>query len=563
MNELTGTTAPSTGTSSSPVVLKDDSPHADGGFSPASTVLSLLQWLVAGFRASVFLKPKVAAHSPTPWQVLLIAVTVLAIDAAASRFQVVGPAVFNVQIWLGGWWVLGLMVAFAWWTLDASSRTLNRQLGGVASFITLWLIASVIPGVLTQILGGAVVRGWFSGWWSSTSWGAWALYLSMLAWSLAVSAVLLWRYAGLTAKVAAFALLLVAVSALGAWKFDQASWSPDYAANDASEVKQPRLKLSQDVFEAQQALLYRQIAGLAPQRPGVTDVYGLVFAPYAEEDVFLRESTLASEVLSSHLDADGRVLHLLNHASTASTRPWATTLNLQRAIAGIAQRMDRDKDVLVIYMTSHGASDFRLSASHWPLEVDELTPAVLREALDAAGIRHRVIAISACFSGGWVDPLANDDTLVMTAADATHTSYGCGKLSPLTFFGRALFDEQLRKTHSFEKAFAAAVPIIRRREIDAGKADGFSNPQIRVGKGIAPVLQALEQRLDALPMPVAPALPASASAPLVPVVPSLASALTSASKTPPLMGPRGLCVGLAGDPLFPGRQHVNGSTAPA
>ena len=70
----------------------------------------------------------------------------------------------------------------------------------------------------------------------------------------------------------------------------------------------------------------------------------------------------------------------------------------------------------------------------------------------------------------------------MTAADAQHTSYGCGKRSKLTFFGRALFDEQLRTTHSFEQAFAAAVPVIRQREIEAGKDDGFSNPQISVGE---------------------------------------------------------------------------------
>ena len=40
------------------------------------------------------------------------------------------------------------------------------------------------------------------------------------------------------------------------------------------------------------------------------------------------------------------------------------------------------------------------------------------------------------------------------------------------------------------------MPLIQQREVAAGKADGFSNPQIRVGKQITPVLQALEQRLQ-------------------------------------------------------------------
>jgi hypothetical protein len=111
--------------------------------------------------------------------------------------------------------------------------------------------------------------------------------------------------------------------------------------------------------------------------------------------------------------------------------------------------------------------------------------------LDEAGIRNRVIAVSACYSGGWIEPLRNEDTLVMTAADADHTSYGCGSRSDLTYFGRAVFDEQLRKTKSFEDAFRAAVPVIRQREIEAKKDDGFSNPQIFVGREIHALLDEL------------------------------------------------------------------------
>ena len=136
--------------------------------------------------------------------------------------------------------------------------------------------------------------------------------------------------------------------------------------------------------------------------------------------------------------------------------------------------------------------------------MEALTPQVLKQILDKAGVRNRVIAISACYAGGWADVLATEDSLIMTAADATHTSYGCGRLSELTFFGRAVFDEQLRKTHSFEQAFNRAVPLIKQREIDADKKDGFSNPQIRIGSQIRPLLKALEQRLERLAPVVLP-----------------------------------------------------------
>ena len=82
----------------------------------------------------------------------------------------------------------------------------------------------------------------------------------------------------------------------------------------------------------------------------------------------------------------------------------------------------------------------------------------------------------------------------MTAADKNHTSYGCGSKSDLTYFGRAVFDEELRKTRSFEEAFNAAIPVIKQREIEGKKKDGFSNPQIFVGKNIRVVLDELTRR---------------------------------------------------------------------
>ena len=108
------------------------------------------------------------------------------------------------------------------------------------------------------------------------------------------------------------------------------------------------------------------------------------------------------------------------------------------------------------------------------------------------------MSISACYSGSWIAPLADDDALLMTAADAEHTSYGCGRLSPLTFFGRAMYDELLRtQTRSFTEAHAKARELILQREQEAGKDDGYSNPQISVGSRIAPMLEALRQRLEA------------------------------------------------------------------
>lgn len=471
--------------------------------------LPLRGWLSAGLRAAFLLPPRVEGRTPTPLQLFVVAISVFGVDLMLQRLSVAGGARFDVQAWLSGLFGVGVFVALLGWLLTAHASSATRPAlvarHSLAACTAVWLLASLPNTLLYGALMAALAHGWSPAPALLSPVVAWVVFGVTTVWSLAVSAVLAGRMAGWTWRVAVLVLVLAGSTALMAWQFTARPWQVDEWADGSAEA--PRLHLSQQLFEDQQALLAQQLNAIRPPVEVAGEpaqVYGLVYAPYAAEDVFKRESALVADVLAQRFDAQGRVVQLLNHAATAQTHPWATPLNLQRALHGLAQRMNTQRDVLVVYLTSHGAQNFQLAASHEPLEVEPLTPAVLRGALDAAGIRHRVVAVSACYSGGWVDVLADPHTLVMTAADATHTSYGCGRLSELTFFGRALFDEQLRRSHSFEQAFAAAVPIIRQREIDAGKPDGFSNPQIRTGEGIAPVLKALAERLDAALVPAPP-----------------------------------------------------------
>ncbi|MDB5875419.1 MAG: putative rane protein [Ramlibacter sp.] len=464
----------------------------------ASTRLPLHQWLSEGVRAGFFLRPRIGGAQPSPAQVAALLAIFSIFEVGLGRLEVAGAASFDLRGWLAPWWSTAALLLLAWWALPPPSDSAEAPgLNGIAAWFALWMAAVFPANLVSQLLGIAQAHDALPGLLDTSAWAAWAVYLVLWGWTVAAVLRLSARFGMHRARLAALALGLIALFGLAAWQFPDRPWRADAASQEVRDER-PRLELSQEVFEAQQALWQKTIETLAPERAGTVDVYGLVFSPYAQEDVFLRESTLVAKLLAERFDAQDRVIHLANHATTAQTHPWATLANLERAIDALGARMDRDNDVLVVYLTSHGASDFKLAAANDPLSVDPISPGELRQALDKAGIRNRVIAISACFSGGWLGPLAGDSTLVMTAADATHTSYGCGKLSELTFFGRALFDEQLRKTHSFEQAFAAAVPVIQQREVEAGKSDGFSNPQISVGERIRPLLKALEQRLDSV-----------------------------------------------------------------
>lgn len=479
--------------------------HGAAPVQDATARWSTWTWALQGLRAAFFLRPRVpvgGVKAPGPWQVLALFVIAAALQVGAERLAVPGAAQFQPTAWLAPWWISLALLWCAWCAMPRAPGLHIPALPGSAGAggrLAAWFALTTfapLPGFLAAMgldIWVAHAPDATQTWEQPLQWAM----LALTGWALAafvwVGAPFFrsrWRTAG-------FTLAMAVVIGTATWTFPGPTWTQDPTANAVPEPEP--LHLSQDVFEAQQALWQRQVQALAGQRDGVVDVYGLVFAPYASENVFRRESTMVREVLEQRFGARGRVIQLLNHAQTATTHVWATPQNLQRAVAALGARMDREHDVLVVYLTSHGGQDHQLAAMHWPLEVPSISPEVLRQALDDAGIRHRVIAVSACFSGGWVEPLATDTTLVMTAADATHTSYGCGHRSELTFFGRAMFDEQLRSTRSFTQAFANAVPLIRQREIDAGKDDGFSNPQISVGRDIAPVLDALAARLDSEP----------------------------------------------------------------
>jgi hypothetical protein len=252
----------------------------------------------------------------------------------------------------------------------------------------------------------------------------------------------------------------------------------------------------EQAFYAQPALLDNALAQIRPGKKGAGNIFFVGFAGYGSQDVFKKEIEMVRRLFLERFDTSGRSLVMVNNPGTVLKYPIATTTSLERALKRVGEVMNRDEDILFLYLTSHGSEDHRLSVELWPLELQDIDPAMLRRMLDKSGIRWRVIAVSACYSGGFIEPLKNAETLVMTSTDAFSNSFGCSNDSDLTWFGKALFDEELRHTYSFATAFERAAASIRRREAMEGEEP--SNPQIYEGNVIRARLNRLEIRLKEL-----------------------------------------------------------------
>jgi hypothetical protein len=233
-------------------------------------------------------------------------------------------------------------------------------------------------------------------------------------------------------------------------------WAPqrDESAGDATTSFYTLAE--EKAFYAQQAALERELDAVQPQRPGVTDLYAIVAAMYAGEDVFMKEANMISALLAKRFDAAGRTVMLVNNVKTLEERPIATLTSLRESLKHLGGVMDKNEDVLLLYVSSHGSENHELAVDFRPLKLETITPDKLKAALADSGIRWKMVIVSSCYSGAFVDALKDERTHVITAARADRSSFGCGYGSDATYLAKALFGEGLAKTYSIEQAFATA-----------------------------------------------------------------------------------------------------------
>ncbi|WP_448663228.1 C13 family peptidase [Sphingomonas sp. CJ20] len=243
----------------------------------------------------------------------------------------------------------------------------------------------------------------------------------------------------------------------------------------------------------------RAFAALLPQRKGVVDAY-VVSIALDSDPVFGREAREAGKVLARRYDAVGRTLVLGSPTGPGATDalPNGSLESLALALARVAEVMDRTEDVLVLYVTSHGAK-IGIAYHDGDQGYGMLPPVRLAAMLDGLGIRNRVLFLSACYSGIFIQPLSNDTSAILTAASSDRTSFGCRAENDWTFFGDAMVNHALRKPQPLDAAIVEARDLISGWEL-SGKLTP-SDPQVAIGAGMAPILAALEARMPATATP--------------------------------------------------------------
>jgi hypothetical protein len=237
-----------------------------------------------------------------------------------------------------------------------------------------------------------------------------------------------------------------------------------------AEQREQRRLASANVETAlynQRALLKQAIDALAPREPGRINLFLLALGGDGSQEVFRREVEFVRKQFAERFGTGKRTIALVNSRTTVGSAPMATATSFREALAALAARMDRAQDILFVFLTSHGSRQHELALNQNGMDLPDLSAAELGRLLRESGIRWKAVVISACYSGGFLEPLKDDGTLVITAARHDRASFGCADENDFTYFGRAYFEKALPQASSFQDAFRKAESIVREMELQA------------------------------------------------------------------------------------------------
>jgi hypothetical protein len=321
--------------------------------------------------------------------------------------------------------------------------------------------------------------------------------IGMLIYSFFYLARGLRAFTGESQRRAAFAGIVFLAAFI--WLTDTLEVIPDvWAAADVAEAADSGDSHTdaETVLFDQSARIDQALASIHSDASANPQAFFLGFAGVGEQKVFAQEIGLASRVLSERYAMESRTLSLINDQRDLEGAPLASVSGLRYALRGLAERMQLDRDILFLVISSHGAKDPAIAVSNSDLPLNDMTAADLAEALSDSGIKWRVIIISACYAGGFIDELKDPRSIVITAAAADRTSFGCSNDRDLTYFGEAFFRDALPEARSLRDAFDRAKSAIAVRE--RSERVEPSKPQAYFGAEMEAKLAAMK---DHVPQP--------------------------------------------------------------
>ncbi len=262
----------------------------------------------------------------------------------------------------------------------------------------------------------------------------------------------------------------------GVWGFDKLVKADNNLAEYNSEV------VVEEALYSQVSSIEEQLAAIDVQDPNAIEMYFVGIAGDGSQGAFRREVKAIKNIFDEEYDTKNKSVLLINSNVTYQDIPLATPTSIEKVLQGVAEKMDAENDILFLHMTSHSSKEFNFSLALDGLNIMDLSAKRMGEIVRKLPVKFKVIVVSACYAGGYLEKVKDDNTLVIVASSADKTSFGCSHNTNMTYFGEAFFKDALPNSSSFIDAFDRSRDIVRGRE--AKENFEYSEPLIFKPKAI-------------------------------------------------------------------------------
>ena len=172
---------------------------------------------------------------------------------------------------------------------------------------------------------------------------------------------------------------------------------------------------------------------------------------------------------------------IASNFTPARQYPIADDARIAALVRAAATRAAPD-DLMVVHISTHGAPGL-LASRIGHQQTTAITARSLAQRLAPLSGHETVVIVSACYSGSLIGALRAPDRIVIAAARADRSSFGCAADAQHTFFGSAELKAFAAPHRSLREVFNAMRLDVARMEQEQDYTPP-SEPQVWVGSAV-------------------------------------------------------------------------------
>ena len=234
------------------------------------------------------------------------------------------------------------------------------------------------------------------------------------------------------------------------------------------------------------ALLTAMLAVKADAEPVQRRLFYVGLALYSE--TWSQNDVVAlSDELQRNSDFAVVPLIASNYITARRQYPIADDARITTLVRTAAMRAGPE-DIVVVHISTHGGPGL-LASRIGNQPTTAMTARSLAQRLAPLGGHSTVVIVSACYSGSLINALRAPDRIVIAAARADRSSFGCAAGAQHTFFGHAELQAFAEPHRSLQQAFDAMRGNVARMEREQNYKPP-SEPQVWVGNNVRGLYEA-------------------------------------------------------------------------